>query len=129
VSLGRYVLIVLAVVAALLGAAWPTALRLLDGPSRLAVAAGAALAALNTTVAYFLVLWSAGRSTTVFLGAILGGMVGRMALVLGAVVALVLGLDLPKVPLSLSLLTFFVLFLVLELAILHRRTSAPAGVR
>jgi len=43
-------------------------------------------------------------------------------------VAGVLLLGLPKLPLAVSLLSYFVLFLVMELSILHRRTSAaPAG--
>ncbi len=74
-------------------------------------------------------VWSASRSTGVFMKAVLGGMVARMGLMLAAVVAGVLVFDLPKVPLAISLLAFFVLFLVLELTILHRLTSAPAGVR
>jgi hypothetical protein len=56
-------------------------------------------------------------------------MVGRMALMLAAVVMGVLVFDLPKVPFAISLLAFFVLFLVLELTILHRRTSGLAGAR
>ncbi len=52
-----------------------------------------------------------------------------MALMLAAVAVGVLVFDLPKVPLAISLLAFFVLFLVLELTILHRRTSAPARAR
>jgi len=125
VSLGRYALLVMAAVAAILGASWPALPA--EAGVRWAVAGGAALAALNTILAYFLVLWSAPRSTNFFLGAVLGGMVGRMALMLGAVVAAVLGLGLPKVPLAISLLAFFVLFLVVELTILHRRTGTPAG--
>ena len=80
--------------------------------------------------AHALVQWSSRRSTNAFLGAVLGGMVGRMALMLAAVVAGVLLLDLPKVPLAVSLLSYFVLFLAMELTILHRRTSgAPPGTR
>ena len=125
-TLGRYTLLVVAAVATLVAAAWP--LLPPDAAFRGAVAAGAALAALNTVLAYSLVVWSASRGTTAFLGAVLGGMVGRMGLMLASVVALVLGLELPKVPLAVSLLVFFVLFLVLELTILHRRTT-PAGAR
>ncbi len=77
--------------------------------------------------AHALVRWSSRRSTNVFLGAVLGGMVGRMALMLAAVVAGILVLKLPKVPLAASLLSYFVLFLVMELSILHRSTS-PAAV-
>ncbi len=126
-SLGKYAFLVLAVVATLLAAVWP--LLPADPASRSAVLTGGALAAVNTIVAYFLVLWSAGRSTSVFLGVVLGGMVGRMALMLAAVAAGVLVFDPPKVPFTISLLAFFVLFLVLELTILHRRTGASAGAR
>jgi hypothetical protein len=48
-----------------------------------------------------------------------------MAFMLAAVVAAVLWLGLPKVPLAVSLLSYFVLFLGIELTILHRRTSGP----
>lgn len=128
-SLGRYALVVLATVEGSLALLWPSLLGSLEPRGRWAAAAGGALAALNTLLAYCLVLWSQPRSTNVFLGAVLGGMVGRMALMLGAVVALVLALGLPKVPLAISLLSYFVLFLVLELAILQKRTTAPAGNR
>ena len=126
-SLGKYAILVLAAVATLLAAGWP--LLPADPAFRSAVVAGGALAALNTILAYFLVLWSSRRSTNVFLGAVLGGMVGRMALMLAAVAAGVLVFELPKVPFATSLLAFFVLFLVLELTILHRRTSGLAGAR
>ena len=126
-SLGKYVLLVLVVVAALVAAAWPALPR--EAGVRWAVVSGAALAALNTILAYFLALWSASRSTTVFMKAVLGGMLLRMAFMLAAVVAGILILDLPRVPLVISLLAFFVLFLVLELTILHRRTSTPARAR
>jgi len=127
VSLGKYVLLVLVVVATLVAAGWPALPP--ESGVRWAVVGGAALAALNTILAYFLVVWSASRSTGVFMKAVLGGMVVRMGLMLAAVVAGVLVFDLPKVPLAISLLAFFVLFLIMELTILHRRTSAPARAR
>ena len=126
-SLGKYAILVLAAVTMLVAAVWP--LLPADPAGRSAVLAGAALAALNTILAYFLVLWSAGRSTNVFLGAVLGGMVGRMALMLAAVATGILFFELPKAPFAISLLAFFVLFLVVELTILHRRTSTPARAR
>lgn len=119
-SFGKYGL----VVAAILLASLPVLLAALgsaDPGARPAALLGAALAALNTLAAYGLVLWSAGRSTTAFMRAILGGMVGRMGVLLAAVVGAVLALGLPKVPLALSLLGYFVVFLVLELAVLQRR--------
>jgi hypothetical protein len=122
VTLGRYAALVVALVALSLGALWP----LLPPSARRAALAGAVLAAANTVAAYGLAVWSANRSTSVFMGAVLGGMVGRMGLMLAAVVAAVLFLGLPKVPLALSLLSYFVVFLVFELTLLHRRTSTRA---
>jgi hypothetical protein len=63
------------------------------------------------------------------MGAVLGGMVGRMAVMLAAVVAGVLVLGLPKVPLAVSLLGYFVVFLVFELTVLQRRTGSAAEAR
>jgi len=126
VSLEKYAVVVLAVVAVSLGGFWA-----LDGASlgpRVlpAAALGAGLAALNSLAAYALVLWSARRSTNTFLGVVLGGMVGRMGVMLAAVVVAVLVLGLPRIPLAVSLLGHFVVLLVLELTVLHRRTSSPA---
>jgi hypothetical protein len=108
-----------------LGALWP----LLPASMARAVLVGAGLAVVNTVAAYGLAVWSANRSTNVFMGAVLGGMVGRMGVMLAAVVGAVLLLGLPKVPLAVSLLSYFVLFLVFELALLHRKTSHPAESR
>lgn len=126
-SLGRYALLVLGVALSSFALAWLVALRRLDSSVLRAALFGGALAVGNTLVAHALVLWSAQRSTNAFLGAVLGGMVGRMALLLLAVAGGVLLLGLPKLPLAVSLLSFFILFLVLELAILHRHTSAISG--
>jgi hypothetical protein len=125
VSFARYAALVLAVAGASLAALWP----LLEKEWRRAALAGAALALANTMAAYGLVMWAKRRSTNVFLGAVLGGMVGRMALMLAAVVAAVLHLGLPKVPLALSLLAYFVVFLVFELTVLQRRTSRADATR
>jgi hypothetical protein len=51
---------------------------------------------------------------------------------LAAVVAAILWLGLPRLPLVASLLSYFVLFLILELTVLHRRprgSSVVAGAR
>jgi hypothetical protein len=116
-------MLVLGVVAAATAVAVPFVLGRLDGRSRGAVAYGAAVAVLNTLTAHGLFLWSEGRSTPAFFRAMLGGMLGRMALMLAAVLAGVLALELPEVPLAVALLSFFVVFLVMELSILHRRTG------
>ncbi len=127
-SLIRYSVLVLGIALVTFALAWAVALRRADGPTRWAAAFGAAVAVANTIVAHALVRWSYRRSTRAFLGAVLGGMVGRMALMLAAVVAGILWLGLPKLPLVGSLLPYFVLFLVVELSILHRHTgTGPAA--
>ncbi len=126
-TLGKYALVVLGLVGGTLALLWP--LLPLDARGRAAAAFGAALAAGNALVAYSLVLWSEGRSTSAFFRAVLGGMAGRMAVMLAAVLAGVLFLDLPKVPLALSLLAYFVILLVLELTLVHKRTSLLRGTR
>jgi branched-subunit amino acid ABC-type transport system permease component len=124
VTLARYAALVLGAVAASLCAAWPA----LAPEARPAVLAGAVLAAANTVCAYFLAQWSAGRSHHAFFVAVVGGMTARMAVLLGAVVAGVLVAGLPRVPYAVSLLAYFVVFLVLELAVLSRR-PVGAGAR
>lgn len=126
-TLGRYALVVLAIVGGTLALLWP--FLPLDARGRWAAACGAALAAINALVAYFLVVWSEGRSTAAFFRAVFGGMAGRMAMLLAAVLVAVLLLDLPKVPLAMSLLGYFVVLLVLELAVVHKRTTVPRGAR
>jgi len=124
-SLGKYALVVMGVVAVTLAAAWPA----VAPEARAAVLCGAALSAGNTVLAYFLTIWSITRSPNVFLGVVLGGMVARMVAMLSAVVAAVLLAGLPVLPLAASLLAYFVAFLAFELTALHRRTSQPAAVR
>lgn len=116
----------LAIAAGSLGLAWPLLLRWLQPAGRRAALLGAGLAVANTVAAYGLVRWAGGRPVNTFMGAVLGGMVGRMGLMLGAVVAAVLVLDLPEVPLAVSLLSYFVVFLVIELRILNRARQEPA---
>lgn len=129
-SLGRYAWFVLAVVAGSLALVWLGLGQRLSGAALRGVVMGGALAAVNTLAAYGLVRWAQGRSTNAFMGAVLGGMVGRMGLMLAAVVAAVLLLGVPKVPLALSLLSYFVFFLIFEIAVLQRqRPGAAAEVR
>lgn len=125
-TLLRYSILVLAVLTVTLAGV----VALAPAPSdRLAVFYGAALAALNTLAAHALVGWSHGRSTQAFFTAVLGGMVGRMALLLGAVVLGVLVLELPRLPLVVALLGYFTLFMVLELTLQHRHARRPAESR
>ncbi|HEY6547560.1 MAG TPA: hypothetical protein VI589_06630 [Vicinamibacteria bacterium] len=121
-TFGKYSIIVLG--AAALSQA--VLLPLLSEAVRPAVALGAALAVANVLLAFALAAWGIRRSPRVFLGAVLGGMMVRLALVLLAVALAVAVFDYPKVPLAMTLLSYFVPLLVFELAVLHRSTPAPA---
>lgn len=125
-SLGRYAGFVVAVVATSLGFVWLGFGQRLSGEAVRGIAMGGALAAANTLAAFGLVRWAEGRSTNAFMGAVLGGMIGRMGVMLAAVVGAVLLLGVPKVPLALSLLSYFVFFLVFEIAVLQRQRPGAA---
>jgi len=127
VSLQRYSILVLAMATVTHAIAW--ALLPSDAPVRTAMAFGAALATLNTLAAHALVTWSERWSTRAFLGAVLGGMAGRMALMAAAVALGILGLGLPLLPLVVSLLAYFVLFLIVELTVQHRHSARAPETR
>lgn len=128
-SVGRYAAFVAGVVLGSLGLVWLALRQRLSPDALQAVVLGAGLAGLNTLAAYGLVRWSQGRSTNTFMGAVLGGMVGRMGVMLAAVVAAVLWLGMPKVPLAVSLLSYFVLFLAFEIAVLQRQRPGAVEAR
>jgi len=123
VSFQRYALIVLGIVSGSLLLVLTGLSGVLDGSARLAALTGGVLAAANTLTAYFLVRWSERRSSNVFMRAVIGGMLARMALMLGAVLLAILYLGLPKLPLTISLLSYFMLFLIFELRVLHTHTQ------
>lgn len=121
-SLVRYSLVVGAIATGSFAALWPVLGGRTQG-TRSAVALGTTLAGLNAVAAYALVVWSSGRSNTAFFRAVLGGTLGRLAVLLAAVVIAVVGMGLPRLPLVLALLSYYVAFLVLELAVVHRRPA------
>ena len=128
-SLTRYGLFVTGVVLATLAGAWfALGDRLAEGAFP-GVVLGAVMAAVNTLAAYGLVRWAERRSTNAFMGAVLGGMVGRMGVMLAGVLGAILVLGVPKVPLAVSLLSYFAFFLVFEIAILQRQRPGAAEVR
>jgi hypothetical protein len=130
VSLARYAGFVTGVVLATLGLVFVAFRHRLAAGVFAGMALGAGLAAANTLAAYWLVRWAEKRSTNTFMGAVLGGMVGRMGVMLAGVVGAVVLLGVPKVPLALSLLSYFVFFLVFEIAVLHKqRPGAPVEAR
>jgi hypothetical protein len=125
VTFGKYALVVL-LSAGLTQAAIPP---FLSGGTRPAVALGATLAAVNVLAAFGLAAWGMRRSPKAFLAAVLGGMMARMAVVLLAVVVAVGVFGVPTAPLALSLLAYFVPFLVSEIHILHKNTPTPVEAR
>jgi hypothetical protein len=91
----------------------------LDSSGFGAVLFGAGLAAANTLSAHALLCWSRDRPLRSFLIAVLGGMAGRMAVVLGFVLIALMAWGLPTLPLVASLMGYFAVFQGLELFNLH----------
>jgi len=127
VSVARYASIVLLAVVATMVALLAALRDHLGSSGVAALLTGAVIAALNSVAAYGLVAWSAGRSTTSFFRAILGGMLARMAFMLAAVVVGILALGLPRVPLVFSLLGYFVALLAFEVTVVSRRVARATG--
>ena len=128
-TLSRYALQAAAVAAGSVALLWPWLDRNAAAGATFAVAYGAALATLNTIAAYASVKWGENRPTQAFLSAVLGGMVGRMAVMLGALAAGLLLLDLPQAPLVLSVMAYYTLFLVFELNVVNRTIRSTAAAR
>jgi hypothetical protein len=124
VSLARYSILVAVVVLMTLALAWAVASRELAARARWAVLLGAAIAVCNTLAAHALLRWSQGRPFAVFMRTVLGGMAARMALMLAALVAGVKALGLPQLPLAVALLSYFALFLAIEILNLSRPRAA-----
>lgn len=124
-TFGRYTGIVVSAVATGLVAS-----RLLLPDSAFpGVAFGLTLTGLNALAAFYLVCWSAGKTTAAFMTAVLGGMMARMAIMLGAVLVALKILALPRVPLVVSLLASFAGFLALELWVTAKRRPVTAEVQ
>lgn len=88
-----------------------------------AVLAGAGLSALNVLAGFVSIEYSRGKSSETFLRAVLGGMVIRMMAMAAVLVALVKLAGLHMVALVVSLLGFYLVFLVLELMYIQRAVS------
>jgi hypothetical protein len=129
-SVARYGMVVTTVVLGSLLAVRVLLADRLDDAAWPAIVLGGALAAANTLVAYLLASWAlAQKGHQAFFRAVVGGMGVRMLVLLLALLGAVLGLGLPRVPLVVSLLSYFSLFLFFELSVLNRRTSAAAESR
>jgi hypothetical protein len=125
VTFGRYVRAVLGAVVVTQALALP----FVPAAARAAVALGALLAALNVLAAYVLAAWGSRRSVKAFMTAVLGGMAARTLLLLSLVALGIVVLELPALPLVLSLIANFVPLLAFELSVLHRGLPAAAVAR
>ena len=88
-----------------------------------AVATGAALSTVNVMLGYIAIRYSFDRSYTTFLKAVLGGMGLRLLFMLGAFVALITVFGMRPVPLTVSLLAFYAVFMVLEIVFIQQRMT------
>ena len=88
------------------------------------IVAGGVMSLINLLLGYAAIEISFNRSQTTFLKYVLGGMVGRLFLMWGAVLLLLLVYKFHSASLMLSLLFFYVMNLVLEIFYLQKRISA-----
>ncbi len=89
-----------------------------------AAGAGALLSTLNVLAGFLTIEIAFGKSYTAFLKAVLGGMGVRMVLMLGALMLCITVLGLHTVALTVSLLSFYVVYLVLEVLYLQKKVLA-----
>lgn len=88
-----------------------------------AAAAGAVLSTVNVLAGFFAIEYAFDKSYTVFVKAVLGGMGVRMLLLLGAMVVLILVFHMHTVALTVSLLSLYVVYLVLEILFIQKKVS------
>jgi hypothetical protein len=104
------------------GAAYPL-IRLHNPEILVAALAGTALSTLNVLAGFLTIEIAFGKSYTSFLKAVLGGMGLRMLLLLGALTLLITVCHLHTVALTVSLLGFYVVYLVLEILYLQKKVE------
>ncbi len=111
------------------GLSWLAAASFLDPPARRAVGFSAALATLNALAAFAITTWAVARPLKLFLSAVLGGMLVRLVVLLGALAAAIAWLGLRTFPLVAALFVYYTLFLAFELAVLYRPTSIGTALQ
>jgi hypothetical protein len=100
--------------------AYPLA-RLATRETILAVVAGALLSTINVLLGFLAIEYSFEKSYTAFMKAVLGGMVARMMIMLGAMVALILLFHVDAVALTVSMLGFYLIYLVMEVQYVQKK--------
>jgi hypothetical protein len=89
----------------------------------LGVVSGAALSTLNVLLGFLAIEYSFDKSYRTFLRAVLGGMGLRMALMLATMLVLILGFQVHAIALTLSMLGFYVIYLVLEILFIQQKVT------
>jgi hypothetical protein len=86
-----------------------------------AVVAGAAMSTLNALLGYVSIEYAFGKSYTTFLKVVIGGMGVRMLGMLGIMLVLILAFRVQPLPLTLSMLAFYLVYLVLEVLFIQTK--------
>ena len=86
-----------------------------------AVVAGAVISTLNALLGYVSIEYAFARSFTTFLKVAIGGMGARMLGMLGIMLVLILAFHVQPLPLTLSMLGFYMVYLVLEVLFIHTK--------
>jgi hypothetical protein len=100
--------------------AYPLA-RYASADEILAASVGALLSTINVMLGFVAIEYSFDKSYTTFLKVVLGGMGARMALMLVALLVLIKVVGLHTVALAVSMLLFYLVFLVLEVLFIQRK--------
>jgi len=114
----RRVAAVLLVAATLL--AYPL-LRYASPAVTVGVVAGAAMSTLNVLLGFIAIEYAFGKSYTTFLKVVIGGMGVRMLGMLGMMLVLILVFRVQALPLTLSMLAFYLVYLVLEILFIQTK--------
>jgi hypothetical protein len=82
---------------------------------------GALLSTVNVLLGFLAIEYAFDKSYSVFLKAVLGGMGLRMVLLLGILIVLILVFHLHTVALTISLLSLYLIYLVLEILFIQKK--------
>ena len=86
-----------------------------------AATTGAIISTINVLLGYLSIEYSLNKSYSIFLKAVLGGMGIRMLLMLGALLILIKLFGFHAVALTVSLLGFYVIYLIIEVIFIQRK--------
>ncbi len=115
--------ILLVVVVACISGAYPM-LTKSAWETNVALITGMALSTLNAIVGYLALQYSIGKSDSTFMKFVMGGMGIRMAGLLGLLVLCIVVLRIQVIPLMVSAMGFYLVYLVLEILYIHLNVRA-----